>query len=267
MRLLRAIAIAAAVVSLPVGTAGCYDSFDRPALTDDDPGAVPVANISIAQLIQLCRGETVAITEDLTIAGRVTSSDREGNFYRSFTVEQDGAAVEIMAALNDLHNIWPVGSSVAVRLQGLAMGENMGVKCIGVPAAGYEYLPVGYISSRVELDRIVFRTADPEPFGIPNMYATMLDRTMCGRLVRVVAVVRDDNPDAANEWEGIHLFADDEMGTTVAVSVSPYADFAHRTIPDAERYAITGILQYGRPDGADHDMFVIKPRYESDILY
>lgn len=258
MRLLRALALAAAM--LP---AVCCDRFAEPAQTTGD---TPKANITIAALAEMYRGSAVVITENLIIAGRVTSSDREGNFYRSFTVEQDGAAVEIMAGLTDLHNIWPLGSGVTVRLQGLALGEADGVKRLGLPETEYGGLSVGYIPSRVELDAHISRTHGPEPFGIPNYYATMLDRRMCGRLVRVVSIARADD-DTADVWEGFRIFEDDENGTRIAVSVSRYARFAQQPVVGRGPVAISGILLYGRPEGADEDMFILKPRHEDDFLY
>ena len=259
MRLLRMLAAMVAVTAL----AGCYDRFEVPPAEIRNPEN---ANIAIADLVKMYRGKAVVISENLIISGRVTSSDRAGNFYRSLTVEQNGAAVEIRAGLTDMHNVWPVGSCVTVRLQGLAMGEDDGMKCIGLPAAEYSYLPVEYIPSREELDSIIARTSDPEPFAIPDYYAPMLDRSMCGRLVRVVLLARAEDDAAAETWEGYRIFEDSEDHTRIAVSVSSYANFAQHSVPDSESLAIAGILLYGRPDGAGKDMFIIKPRDESDIV-
>lgn len=258
MRLLSVLVLAAAI--LPLG--GCRDRFGSPAGEDFD---APNANITIASLIGMYRGEPVVITENMTIAGRVTSSDRAGNFYRSLMVEQDGAAVEIMAGLTDLHNVWPAGSGVTVRLQGLAMGRRDNVTCLGLPAPEYSYLPVGYIPSREELDARISRTHGPEPFGIPDFYAPQLDVSMCGRLVRVVALVRTADDAEAGSWAGFRIFEDDEVGNRIAVSVSSYADFAAHAVPSGRRFAIAGILLWGRPEGADEDMFILKPRDERDI--
>lgn len=255
MRLLLSILIAAMA-------AGCYDTFDEPAAAVPDPEN---ADMTIGDLVAMYRGQSVTINEDITIAGRVTSSDRAGNFRHSFTVEQDGSAVEIMVRLTDLHNIWPVGCRVAVHLQGLAMGESYGVKCIGRPPAAYGYLPVDYIGSRVEADRCISRTHDVEPFGIGAFTIESLHRGMCGRLVRVVSLRRIGDADERAVWGGYNIFEDTEEHTRIAVYVRDYANFAAHEIPDSE-LAVTGILQYGRPDGAGEDMFILKPRDEDDFL-
>lgn len=258
MRLLRCVLTAALAVML---AGGCGRSGTEGQGTHD----VPNANTGIAALVAMYRGQTVTISEDITIAGRVTSSDRAGNFRHSFTVEQDGSAVEIMVRLTDLHNIWPVGCRVAVHLQGLAMGESYGVKCIGRPPAAYGYLPVDYIGSRVEADRCISRTHDVEPFGIGAFTIESLHRGMCGRLVRVVSLRRIGDADERAVWGGYNIFEDTEEHTRIAVYVRDYANFAAHEIPDSE-LAVTGILQYGRPDGACEDMFILKPRDEDDFL-
>ena len=270
MGLLRGLAFAVAAVGVVLASHGCREGFDPAAAGDAEPWQ---ANIAIAELVDMYRGRPTVIGENLVICGRVTSSDRAGNFYRSLMVEQDGAAVEIRAALTDMYNIWPPGCRVAVRLQGLAMGEEEGVKCIGLPAARYSYNIVDYIPSRVELDRIIARSQAPEAFGIPNFYVSMLDRSMCGRLVRVVALIPSDygpqtdgTDGGVRQWGGVNYFEDDETGERIAVRVSDYADFARRRVPSCQ-IAMAGILQFGRPEGADEDMFILKPRDESDALY
>ena len=268
MRLLRCVLTAALAVML---AGGCGRSGTEGQGTHD----VPNANTGIAALVAMYRGQTVTISEDITIAGRVTSSDRAGNFRYSFMVEQDGAAVEVLAHLTDLHNIYPVGSSVAIRLKGMAMGQRMGVVCLGMPAAEYDYYPVDYVWSRVELDNRIVRTHDPEPFSIPVCYVPMLGRGMCGCTVRAMSLRRvDDGPsgDASGVvrppvWGGYTIFEDtsDEGGGRIAVYVSEYANFAGRPVPESV-ISVTGVLQYGRPTGAGEDMFILKPRDAEDFL-
>lgn len=276
-RVCRIAALAAAAVAV-AAAAGCYDSSEPPQKSIT---GTQRANISIAGLVSLYRGGTVTITENMIIEGRVTTSDRAGNFYRSFFVEQDSCAVEILAGLTDLHNVWPAGSRVSVRLQGLAMSESEGVKQIGLPAAEYQYGTLTAIPSREELDARIVRTDTPQPFGIANCYASMLRMEMCGRLMRVVSLVRTPeqaSPDLVNRnatdpdddtWGGYHIFFDNEDSTPVAVRVSDHADFASHPVllPDDKTFAVAGIVMYGRPEGADSEMFIIKPRNEEDVLY
>ena len=89
---------------------GCdYDRFDPP---EPHPADVPVPTMSIATLRSLYKGDPVSVTgkRSVVVSGNVTTSDREGNFFRSFFIEDETGAVEIRAGLYDLHAVYRLGS-------------------------------------------------------------------------------------------------------------------------------------------------------------
>ena len=79
------------------------------------------ATATIAQLRQLYAGTTFVIATDVVVSGRVNTSDAEENFYRTFCVEEDGAGLEVMAGIDHLHNDFPPGSRVTLRLRPLRL--------------------------------------------------------------------------------------------------------------------------------------------------
>ena len=83
---------------------GCYNSTRLP----DGEGAELHPNMSLAELRKLWSGETFEIQDDVVVGGVVTSSDKEGNFYQTFTISDNTGAAEIMAGMRDLHNPYPV---------------------------------------------------------------------------------------------------------------------------------------------------------------
>lgn len=236
---------------------GCYDSFDKPGAAERT--ATPTA--TIAELHALWFGKPFIAGGDLSVGGYVTSDDRAGNFYRTFTIRDASGGAEIRAGLTDLHNIYPEGSYVCVQLNGCAIGEELGVLQIGLPAESYENFDVDYFHSRPNLDLHVIRTgemtADAE---IPTVGIASLAADMCGLPVTVCALraVAADNSDV---WAGYRAFADPE-GRVVYVSTSEYADFAASRVP-SESVDITGILQYGRVPNAG-DCFMLKMRSLED---
>ncbi len=245
---------------------GCR-SYDSPP---DEDGTPQAPNISIADLHDLCGKGPLDICEPLVAGGYVTSSDRAANFNRTFTIEDSTGGMEIMAGLYDLHNIYPLGCYVTVRLEGCTVAESRGVLQAGIAAAEYDSYPTSYFSSRALLDRHVFgydirREVAPLPLS-----ADELDIGMCGRLVTVgpLRLVTDGehaegwNVNRDGTWSGYNFFAD-ERGTIVAVYTSAYADYAARRVPDRQT-ALTGILQYGKADG--EDCFMIKMRDENDCV-
>ena len=104
--------------------AGCYDS--RFGERGDDATPEPVT-ATIRQLREKFAGTTFPVTGDIVVSGRVTTSDYDENFYRTFCIEEDGAGIEVMAGIDHLHNDFPEGCQVTLRLRGLALGESHGV--------------------------------------------------------------------------------------------------------------------------------------------
>ena len=108
-------------------SAGCYDDAGTPATTIE----TPPATTTLAELRRLYAGRTVRIESDIFVRGRVVTSDRAGNFYRTLVLEEQGAAAELMAGIDGLHNVYPEGCELTVGLRELALGESYGVLQIG----------------------------------------------------------------------------------------------------------------------------------------
>ena len=135
---------------------GCYDSRFGERSGGEEPEP---ATATIAQLRQLYAGTTFVIATDVVVSGRVNTSDAEENFYRTFCVEEDGAGLEVMAGIDHLHNDFPPGSRVTLRLKGLALGDYGGKIQLGTAPDG-DY-GVGRIP-REELGRYLRRNPDKD---------------------------------------------------------------------------------------------------------
>lgn len=235
---------------------GCDGPFDEPSPERE----TPIPTTTIAELSRLCTGDPVTIRSDIVVAGRVTTSDRAGNFYRSLVIEADGAALEIMAGLDALHNDYPVGTMLTLRLEELALGRRLGVLQAGRPAAAGSSYPTDYIGSQAALDRWLFRGAGaPEPVEPLQRSLGELQRSDCGRLVRIDGL--RFTPEQIDEscWAGYRRFVD-ASGAELYTYVRSYADFADAEVP-VGRCSLTGILQY---DDTGTGRFLIKLRDETD---
>lgn len=112
------------IVAAAAVAAGCYDSrFGQPGA--EQAPWTPTEHI--AALRERYAGETFEVTGDIVVEGVVTSDDTRGNFYRSLCIEEQGAAIEIMTGTDHLHNDYPRGCRVVLRLRQLAVGESRGV--------------------------------------------------------------------------------------------------------------------------------------------
>lgn len=241
---------------------GCYDDADVPTRT---VGTVSAPNLSLADLSAQCGDQAIRIVQDIVVTGRVTTSDEAGNFFRSVVLQEEDTGVELMAGLDDLFRIYPPGSHIVVRLQGLAICRRFGVVQIGsMPAAG-DYA-VGYIGARALLDRYVERESVPGTQPEPRI-VTFEDLTpdLCGCLVQIedlMPLPSEENP-SDRSWMGYRLF-EDPVGNTVATYTSDYARYAASEVPKGP-VTLVGILQYGNA-GTFGKTYMIKMRNENDCF-
>lgn len=248
---LRGIVCAAALLA-----AACYDSsFGEP-----EGGTAPEpVTTTVRELCDAFAGQTFAVTGEVVLAGVVSANERGGNFYRSLCIESDGAALEVMAGVDRLHNDFPVGCRVTLRLRGLAVGKSRGVLQVGrMPAPGSHY-PTDYIGSKPALDRVLTRNGDP-PHAPEPVVLTIPELTdaRCGCLVRIENLRYSPETLTLSAWAGEKRFTDD-AGHEIHTYVREYADFAAQEVPFGTG-SITGILQRD-----DSGRFLVKPRDENDL--
>lgn len=108
------------------------------------------------------------VTEDLWVKGRITTSDRSGNFYKSFYIQDDanGPGIEIKVGRTSLHNDYKVGQTVYISLDGLAVGEygfkdgkygGQGTIQIGLKDPKQSKYSTSYIEHQYIIDSHIFR--------------------------------------------------------------------------------------------------------------
>lgn len=247
----KLIAIAAALV-----LGGCYDRFDTPSPATE----VPRASTSIADLQKKWTGSRLTVGGNVVVGGRVTSSDRAGNFYRTFTISDGTGGMEILAGPTDLYNRYPVGCYVAVDLDGCAIDCEKGVLQAGLPAADYDYGSLDYLQSDVVLGQHIFRRDDIAAIEIPQVTIAGLHRSMCGSPATIAGLRRAEAE--SDVWSGYVRF-EDAAGNGVYTYTSSYADFADEEIP-AGGLSITGIVQYASVPHEKGEFFILKMRDHED---
>ncbi len=250
-----------ALLALTVLSAGCGDSrFGEPA-GDGEPQPLTT---TIARVCRTFTGEATLITGDLRVAGRVTTSDRAENFYRTFCIEEEGAAIEVMAGLDHLHNDFPEGALVQLSLKGFTLGRYRGVLQLGrMPAAENGFATDFIGSSRAALDRAVVRIEGAlAPVEPAVRRIDELTAAMCGTLVRVDGLrYAPEEVEPGTSWAGYRRFEDDR-GAEIFTFVRAYARFAEEEMP-AGRCSLQGILQY---DERGEERYIIKLRDEEDCM-
>ena len=237
---------------------GCATDFN-----DTPPQGEEIATTAtIRSLHTLIHVAPIHIERDIVVSGRVTSSDQAGNFYRSVVIEEEGAALELLVGLDALHNDYPIGAKLYVRLNGLTLGRRLGVLQAGLeadPVSGFE---VDYIGSKAAVDQHLVRSAErllaPTPHSLT---ISELTPSHCGLLVRIEGLRHiPETEEEIPQWSGYHRF-EDAFGAAIYSYVRAYADFAEQPIPNEEGVWI-GILQY---DASGEGRYLIKPNDANDF--
>ncbi len=199
-------------------------------------------NLTISELRDMFTGSNLVFLpgSNTVVEGYVVSSDAEGNFFRNIYIqdapENPTAALQILVNENDLHFVYPVGSRVLLKLDGLHAGEGFG----GV-------FSVGYLDGN-EIDRIdegqigtvLFTTGEQETIvptpaiiGAAGLTIDELDENG-----NTVDNDMDGNPDQIPAPEGI-LIQLSEMQLPQGDIGVPYASFngnqaANRVVESCE---------------------------------
>ncbi|MBE6236719.1 MAG: hypothetical protein E7116_01005 [Bacteroidales bacterium] len=151
--------------------AGCTEfgpvftgEYDAPAAdriyTDEDLAGKECR--TIAQVKALYVNGPVNITEDFYIKGQVTTSDRVGNFYREFYIQDETSGIAIKAGKSGLYNTYKQGQWIYVLCKGLTLGDYEGAKQLGLEDITGEY-ETAYIDIQMLIDRHVLKGAMAGP--------------------------------------------------------------------------------------------------------
>ncbi len=162
------------------------------------------ATHTIKQLAAMYRTEhPMEITDDIVIAGQVSTSDQAGNFYRSFYIQDETGGIEIKMGKTGLYNDYKPGQTVYVDCKGLWLGmygyktrdDRYNKYGNGMVQLGYEDLTGEYETSYIEvqylIDSHIFRGNPGKPVEpvaveesrLPDWDDTQADNGYIGKLI------------------------------------------------------------------------------------
>ncbi len=254
--------------------AACRE-WPEPSFNPDAVGALP--NVTLGDLRTYLHSEArMTFAEPIEIAGRVVSSDRAGNFYNTFFIDDGTGAAEIMAGMPDLDALYRPGQQIAVRARGLAVGWRDGVMQLGLPPEAGNRFATGYFYHRAVIRNYVNAERSVEPVAPIETNIANLSLELCGRPVRIAGLVAEAET-GDTTWAAstpvpvtgyVRFRAANAAGPAtdsdyITVITSGYASWAASPVPRGT-VTLTGILFYGR-SGGSRDRFFLKLRDESDI--
>ena len=194
------------MVAICVSTVGCYNDYGVPPLskiyTDADFADSKIMSIKdFKQMFYDAYGtgtenfaKSLPITEDIIVRGKVISSDKDGNVYKSLYIyDADGeSAIELRLMPGNFVYYHP-GQMVYVKAKGLVIGSYRGMLSIGS-----ESLDPEYANSNIEnpnrLAMHILKGAQGELMASDTLvvnatnYKSVLSEDALGRLVRFEGV-------------------------------------------------------------------------------
>lgn len=205
---------------------GCKKPFDPTAPTGRE--------VSVHYLKTRYVNRPVRITDELSIQGRVVSSDTAGNFRWTLIVEDETGGIEVKIGLSPYGEAYPVGQTVRVNCVGLLLGAyGRTIQLGGISEdPGYE---TGFIEQE-KLSEHLFPVGTPEKIepAILTPKNTSARWVDCAVRVEKVRVIDDDR---GKTWGEADAYAErrfiftDSPTDTLAVRTSPEANFGKEILP------------------------------------
>ncbi len=197
----------------------------------------------------------VTIDDDFIIKGRVTTSDKVGNLYKSLYIQDESAGIELKLGKNGLYNEYKLGQWIYVKCTGLTVGDYNGMIQLGYndPTGEYE---TSYMEHQYIIDTHVFKGEfgeAVEPVVIDE--AGLKKKENLGRLVTIKDLTYNDavflliyvNPNLSGEAKKAgtnRIFLDEEAGHNWGVDTWAMSESLFKTYLEAGNFD-TGELQDG----------------------
>lgn len=201
------IIIAFAALSLMVSCQSLKEEF-QPVFTGKYEAPDKVAPVkmtathTIKELVaKYSTGKPFVVEENIVIAGKVSTTDQPGNFYKSFYIQDETGGIEIKIGKNALYNDYLPGQTIYVDCNGLTVGQygyksgsNYGNGMVQVgysdPTGEYE---TSYLETPLLIDAHVFKgemgsPVEPivlEASQLPASTASQATNPYVGKLVTI----------------------------------------------------------------------------------
>ncbi len=131
------------------------------------------ATHSIADLVGTYEnGKPYKINEDIIIAGKVSTTDQPGNFYKSLYIQDETGGIEIKIGKNGLYNDYKPGQTLYIKCKDLTIGQygwkdnprygGNGMVQLGTSSTVAKY-ETSYMESPLIIDQHVFKGKPGEP--------------------------------------------------------------------------------------------------------
>lgn len=267
----KSLIITAALLAL--ASCGLKEEF-QPVFTGKYPAPEPERYWSdedfgrITSIADLVSGYTIGqpkVLGSTVIKGTVSTTDRPGNFYKSFYIQDETAGIELKLGLTGLYNDYKLGQWIYVKCKGLVIGDYEGSRQLGYEDITGDY-ETAYMEVKLIIENHIFKGALDEPLQ-PEVIseADLTTDEHMGKYVTINGLSYTNtifclvyvNPDGNTKLTSNRIFLDEENKTawgvtTWAMSKSKFTEYLYSGVFD------TADIGNGPEKVKDHK-FEIKP--------
>jgi hypothetical protein len=148
---------------------------------------------TIAEAKALYPGTPIKVTEDFIIKGTVTTSDQEGNLYKTLYIQDETSGIELKIGKNGLYNEYKLGQTIYVNLNGLTVGNYRGMINIGYQKNVGDQYETSYMEHYQIIDSHIFKGELGEPVAPKAITESEVrDPVNFGRLVTLSDLTYSD---------------------------------------------------------------------------
>ncbi|MFQ5447771.1 MAG: DUF5689 domain-containing protein [Saprospiraceae bacterium] len=231
-----------------IAFSSCIDeNFDQPP-TGGSPLPEGIANTSIKDLkARHTLGSLETITEDLVISGVVVADDATGNWYRTFVLQDETGGIEVTVDLADSYVFYPEGREIAIKCNGLVLGDYNDLIQLGGYIANDNTLgPIADVTEKIVKGAL---TDIPAPKNLTFAGLSLNDVSTLVTFENVQFITSDTSTTLADalHQEAYNLHIENCAFEAIVLRTSGFADFANENVPNGGG-SITGILGVYRGD-------------------
>lgn len=219
----------------------------------------PDSFVTIAELKSMYEpGKPIVIEDDIVIKGQVTTSDAEGNLYRTMYIQDSTAGIELKMGKTGLYNMYKQGQWIYVKCQGLALGAYGRMVQLGYEDVSGNY-ETSYIDVQLLIDLHILKGKQDDPVKpiVVTSAEDILSEKYVGMYVtvkgleygnEVFCIIYDKNGNSTYLSDGSHGI------DSWAFSEEGFAEYLKKGyVSNPENYepAFYSVSQYFRLQGTD----------------
>lgn len=252
-------------------------SYDKHDPVAPETETLPEKTLTIKGLKDMYKPGGSFLPKDgkpLVIMGQVISSDKWGNFYNEIYIQDETGGIKLALGSSAMYATYPIGSHIAMTVNGLKLGEAVGNLSVGVDSnrktgAGEEYendrIPLPIVQQVVKCDGVK-KALMPKEIKITDVNKDLIGTLVLIKDVQFVSPSETWADPHKDKKSGESRSIQDKEGNTIVVRNSDYSVFAGQKLPNGSGdlmaivtyFRSTKQLVVSSPADAKFD----KPRFE-----